>query len=117
MPTRFLAAVGYGGADVRVEIDVYRVVEQEPSDTSPTGWRYPDGGFAPEPDLGIIRDQAEAAKHDVANQMRSPELAKSVRSAEISIERGEEVESPPGPEQSTFRVDPKDGQGWREYDL
>lgn len=117
---RIAASAGYAGTDVGVEIDVHFVTDLVPSDSSPTGWRRPDGTFASAPDINEeqILERASQVRQTAARNVRSRELARSIAEADLSIEDWEEVEQPPtGDTRETVRIDPDgDGDGWVEYD-
>lgn len=119
MTTRYSASVAYGGGSVNVEVDVSAVTEKVPSDSSPTGWRGPDGTFAQPPavDADELEDRARDAVRTAARNIKSDELARELRNAEIAVEDGEATDEPPRGVQETVRLDP-DGTGdWVEYEV
>jgi len=123
-PTRITASIGYAGGVVGAEVDVSKVVPQEYESENDV-WRYPAGHekagqFAPEPDLAAnqVQRRAESAVRTAAKNVKSGELARELRNAEVSIEGETRVETPPTDgTQTTFRIDPEGNDNWVEYDI
>lgn len=117
MPSRASASIGYAGGAVDVEIDVFNVTDKE-YDADTGRWRDSKGQFttAPDIDTADIISEANRIQSIAADNMRSPELARQIRSAQMSIEDWETTgERPTGDTRNVVRIDPQGNGDFIRY--